>query len=647
MERRALPAAPDVVADPALAATHADDSVRSGLSPAARSAAQTISAVVTLGYASVTGETPETEIRADLETAASLEDPNRYDEGPLLGVGGMGEVHLLRDGRIGRAVARKTLRAGTDSPRAVARFLREARVQGQLEHPSIVPVYDLGTDELGRPYFTMKRVRGETLAHVLDRLATDDGIYLARFPRRRLLAAFVQVCMAIAYAHGRGVIHRDLKPGNIMLGDLGQVYVLDWGLAKLESETSAEGPASEQAQPIAPAGNMTREGDVVGTPMYMPPEQLAAAALDARADVFSLGAILFEILALSPLRSGDSMDKILASAARAGNERASSRRKDVPPELDELCARATAHVASERVASALELAEAVERYLEGDRDLAAKRAQSTQLLAAARARLDRGDRGAEARVAAMKDALKAIALVPDDTEAQKLLLSLVVDGSGALPGPAEDEFAEGDVKLRAAGMKLGLYGYVSWLFALPIAMWAGIRSWTIPIMLVSMTSLCIAFGAYILKKGARSRRDSIILAAMSASIVALSSAWLGPFVLTPLAACATAVMFVMHCTRSERPWLLGVWMVAPLLPFAFELLVSTAPAYSFHGGDLVLHARAIALPAGPTLAALAYTSITFLGLLCIFVGRLRDEQRQAERRLFVQAWHLRQLFPQS
>ncbi len=156
----------------------------------------------------------------------------RYQPGELLGEGGMGEVRLARDARIGREVAVKTMRREIGA-RGESRFLREARVQGQLEHPAIVPVYDLGVTRDGETYFTMKRVRGRSLDSILEALAAGELDTVAEFTRRRLLTAFSQVCLAVEFAHARGVLHRDLKPANIMIGDFGEVYVLDWGLAKV------------------------------------------------------------------------------------------------------------------------------------------------------------------------------------------------------------------------------------------------------------------------------------------------------------------------------------------------------------------------------------------------------------------------------
>ncbi|MEO6417977.1 MAG: protein kinase, partial [Polyangiaceae bacterium] len=160
--------------------------------------------------------------QVDLESTTALEDgrfSERYAAGELLGEGGMGEVRLIKDGRIGREVAMKVIRPGHGSRSDLrSRFLREARVQGQLEHPAIVPVYDLGVDPNGASYFTMKRVRGMTLEEVLDGLRKRDADATIEYSRRKLLTAFGSVCLAIDFAHARGVIHRDLKPGNVMLG---------------------------------------------------------------------------------------------------------------------------------------------------------------------------------------------------------------------------------------------------------------------------------------------------------------------------------------------------------------------------------------------------------------------------------------------
>src|SRR5262249_13091427 len=148
--------------------------------------------------------------------------------------GGMGEVRLCTDRRIGRAVAMKLIRPeNARRAKLRARFLFEAKVQGQLEHPAILPVYDLGVRPDGLEYFTMKRLSGRTLNNILKALRAGDKGTQATYSRRRLLQAFQSACQAIEFVHQRGVVHRDLKPANIMLGSLGELSILDWGLAKI------------------------------------------------------------------------------------------------------------------------------------------------------------------------------------------------------------------------------------------------------------------------------------------------------------------------------------------------------------------------------------------------------------------------------
>ncbi|HMG52084.1 MAG TPA: serine/threonine-protein kinase, partial [Kofleriaceae bacterium] len=182
--------------------------------------------------------------RADSRPAPTGER-ERYRFGEVLGEGGMGEVLLAHDDHIGREVAVKRIRASEPTAEELSRFLREARVQGRLEHPAVVPVHDLAVDRDGRPFFVMKRLSGTTLLELLGRLRAgrhDDDAAV----RRRMLRAFADVCLAIEFAHSRGIVHRDLKPANIMLGDFGEVYVLDWGVARalIEAADPAGGPPS-------------------------------------------------------------------------------------------------------------------------------------------------------------------------------------------------------------------------------------------------------------------------------------------------------------------------------------------------------------------------------------------------------------------
>ncbi|MCZ7685292.1 MAG: serine/threonine protein kinase [Sandaracinaceae bacterium] len=213
----------------------------------------------------------------------------RYEKRGVLGVGGMGEVHLCLDRLIGREVAQKRLAEPMfASKRAFGRFAREAIIHARLEHPAIVPVYDVSLETPESAWFTMKRIHGRSLHEILSALRDGDAATRAEYSRHKLLTAFTQVCLAIDYAHSRGVIHRDLKPSNIMLGGFGEVNVLDWGLAKIVGE-----PESGSIDLGDAWQEETLAGSLLGTAGYMAPEQARGAVeqVGRAADVYALGTI--------------------------------------------------------------------------------------------------------------------------------------------------------------------------------------------------------------------------------------------------------------------------------------------------------------------------------------------------------------------
>jgi hypothetical protein len=193
-------------------------------------------------------------------------------------------------------------------PDQLARFVEEAQITAQLEHPNVVPVHDLGLDPDGRVYFAMKYVRGQSLEQILDKRQEGDEETLAEFGLGRLLDVFQQVCLAIEYAHARGVVHRDLKPANIMVGDFGEVLVMDWGIAKLLGSAEQPAASGDQARALGPKSSdisslragesafATQAGTLIGTPAYMSPEQARGQPVDQRSDIYSLGVILYQIL---------------------------------------------------------------------------------------------------------------------------------------------------------------------------------------------------------------------------------------------------------------------------------------------------------------------------------------------------------------
>jgi serine/threonine protein kinase len=258
----------------------------------------------------------------------------RYEIVRRIGEGGMGVVYLARDRELAREVALKVVRVPEPSPDERTRLLREARILASLEHPGIVPVHDAGELPDGRVFYVMKHVRGERL-----------DAHARTTPLPELLRAFRQVCEAVAFAHGRGVLHRDLKPQNVMLGAFGEVLVLDWGVAKVRGEAAPASSGNHAAAEIAASDTAT--GTVAGTPGYMAPEQLAGAATDDRTDVYGLGGILHFLLL------GEHPSTTVAP----------ERWAEVPAPLRAICARARAADPAQRYASCSALADDVANYL--------------------------------------------------------------------------------------------------------------------------------------------------------------------------------------------------------------------------------------------------------------------------------------------
>ncbi len=292
----------------------------------------------------------------------------RYTLTRLHAQGGLGQVWLATDADLGREVALKELKPERrDDPALAGRFLEEARITGQLEHPGIVPVYELvrSASESG-PFYTMRFVRGRTLGEAIRDYHRKRQLGKAGpLDLRELLSAFVSVCNAVAYAHSRGVLHRDLKPVNVALGDYGEVMVLDWGLAKVlgkADEPSDLRPVSLEGEPSRDA---TVEGQVVGTPAYMAPEQAEGRLdrLDARTDVYGLGAVLYELLTGAVPFTGTNTPEVLQRVMHDPPVPPRQRSVPVAPALEAICLKALAKRSEERYPSARDLAKDVERWL--------------------------------------------------------------------------------------------------------------------------------------------------------------------------------------------------------------------------------------------------------------------------------------------
>lgn len=313
--------------------------------------------------------------RADEPVSASGRSlSERYQLFGEIGRGGMGRILKARDREIGREVALKILLPGRESiENEVRRFWLEVQATGQLEHPSIIPIHDVGRLASGELFYVMKLLSGQTLADILEEQRVDPRGTSTEYSRARLLTAFQQISYAVAFAHKKGVLHRDIKPANIMIGRYGEAMLLDWGLAKLlgppplraqEEEARVEIRANESA-------TETADGTVTGTPQYMSPEATEgrASAVGPPSDVYSLGTTLYELLTLVPAFEDEGFMKTLM-AVREGRfvpPRLRAPQREISPELEELC-MAAMHTDPVQRPTAKELADDVGRILEGTRE---------------------------------------------------------------------------------------------------------------------------------------------------------------------------------------------------------------------------------------------------------------------------------------
>ena len=278
-------------------------------------------------------------------------DASAYELGPVVGHGGMGRIRIARDRRIGRRVAMKELLFNTES--LAARFVREARVAASLQHPNIVPIYEVGCWADGTPFYTMRMIEGRTLFK-----AIQDATSLEE--RMELLPSVIAAADAVAFAHANGIIHRDLTPANILLGDFGETIVIDWGLAKdlrVDLDRVAPEYQTGMTQQV-----LTAKGDVVGSPAYMPREQAAGEEIDARADVYALGAILYHLLAGRAPYQGRSSKAIIQKVRAEAPTPLDKVALGAPRGLVAIVRKAMARDVGDRHSNAKELASELRRF---------------------------------------------------------------------------------------------------------------------------------------------------------------------------------------------------------------------------------------------------------------------------------------------
>jgi serine/threonine protein kinase/formylglycine-generating enzyme required for sulfatase activity len=459
--------------------------------------------------ASSGGESTVAPERCGGPAEASAGAPDRYRLVKEIGRGGLGRVVHAHDTALEREVAVKLV-LGDVAPDVAARFMREARITARLDHPNVVPVYDAGTREgpggAKELFLCMKRIHGRDLAEVLAELAAGRPEAKERWSRVRLLQIFQDICLGVAYAHSKGVIHRDLKPSNVMIGEFGEVLVVDWGLAK-ELGAPAASPSVPEAAPARPAPQasdpgatvrvaisrhwreevaapaeagdppeLTFVGDIIGTPAYMSPEQASGRTweVDARSDIYALGAILYEILTLHPPAEGASVAEILdkvrsgridppskvvrgtpwpqAAGAAVPGGPAGARSGPVPmaavpSELESVCLRALALRREDRYGSALEIHRDIQLFIEGVRERERERRLAEEAFALVMPALDRHARLArdieEARLEVMR-------LYPTDAGADRNAYWAAEDRVRSLEAEGAAAMAEAEDALTSA-----------------------------------------------------------------------------------------------------------------------------------------------------------------------------------------------------
>jgi serine/threonine-protein kinase len=322
--------------------------------------------------AEVSGSAGSAQVRELATALAWAASGLRYRPVRFHAKGGLGEVFVAEDMELRREVALKLIRKDkTSEATSCRRFLLEAEITGNLEHPGIVPVYGLGQDADGQPCYAMRFIQGETLQEVIQRFHEGDHKPGRRAGERGLefrglLSRFVAVCNTIAYAHSRGVLHRDLKPTNIMLGKYGETLVLDWGLAKVFDLGAQVRPSGEETllpKPGTPNGSATKTGLAMGTPAYMSPEQAAGHLhqLGPASDVYSLGATLYPLLTGKPAFA-DTVD-VLARVQRGDFAAPRQLNPQVPAPLDAACRKAMSLAPGDRYGSPRDLADDIEHWL--------------------------------------------------------------------------------------------------------------------------------------------------------------------------------------------------------------------------------------------------------------------------------------------
>jgi len=549
----------------------------------------------------------------------------RYELGAVIARGGMGEVVAATDRQIGREVAVKRMRERERDPsdRAMARFFREAMIQGRLDHPAIVPVHELGVDADGRPFFVMKKLAGTTLGELITR----------SHPREALLRAFADVCLAVEFAHQRGIVHRDLKPSNIVLGEYGEAYVLDWGIARVVG--AVDEPDLARGEPDLDTGT----DGMIGTYGYMAPEQARASAqIDGRTDVYALGCILFEILSGEPLHARGMAS--LTTTLNGVDARPSTRGADVPPELEALCVEATVVACEHRIPSARQLGERLQRFLDGDRDVAQRRELAAAHLAtASQAFTLRED--AESRRVAMREAGRALALDPSLPGPGELVTRLMLEPPRALPPEVAREIELDNARTVTRSLRIGAWAYLGFLALVP-SVFNGSG-----LVYVGLLVAIIAANITILLRMSPGTARVVAFAFASAALVGVVARIFSPFFIAPAIAAVITMAIVFTPSYEDVRSVAGLALlmaVAIIAPWAVEAmgLVSTTTVFAPGSITFMAPANRFASPLAAATGMVLY--VLALVTASAFVAHaMRRTERAMRHHMRLQAWQLRQL----
>jgi eukaryotic-like serine/threonine-protein kinase len=555
-----------------------------------------------------------------------------FQLGGLIGRGGMGEVVRGRDMDIGREVAIKRLRNSQASPDEIGRFLREARIQARLEHPAIIPVHTIGRDPDGLPYFTMKKITGVTLAEILASPSPPT--------RQKILRAFVEASRAVEFAHTRRVVHRDLKPSNIMVGDFGEVYVLDWGLARVLDDT--EDKPTSVGDEVVSLDGATQAGAMLGTPGYMAPEQMEDAhSVGTAADVYALGAMLFEILAGEPLhRKGQVLTSTLQGTDVSPAERAPTR--NIPPELDALCVAAVQLQADKRP-TARELSDRIEGFLDGDRDLEARKRIVTLELEEARDALASGEVGR--RVEALQSAGRALALDPKSRDAADIITSIILQPPSEHPPALREQLASTEVLVQRRQGRVATGSFGAILAFLALAAFNGLTNWPLTVGMAVYT-IALASVAYQISRREMSSREMFFITIGNASLVALISRIFGSLVIAPAVTCIMALSLTSYPQNIDRGrFVIWVLVASWMIPVGLEWTGILEPTWRVVEGAIVSTSAMVKIGGTATVALLVFANVMTIIVFGLFANKLAISRRDAQRQVEIQAWHLRQLLP--